>query len=124
MPRMERNRAKWRTNWLLGGGTAICGISLVIFLGLLPSESPIKLVPWSLLGGVLGVAVGYLGRRSVKDWRKPLVLIPLVIAFFVARHVVWSDDASPALLVGVLSFFSLFFGTALGLGVDMLEESR
>jgi hypothetical protein len=100
------------------------GVSLVIFLGLLPSESPIKLMPSFLLGGVLGLTVGYLGRRSVKDWRKPPVLIPLGIAFFVGGHVVWSDDESPALLVGALTFFSLFFGTALGLGVDMLEESR
>jgi predicted benzoate:H+ symporter BenE len=121
---MESGSREGRRNWLLGGGTAVSGVSLVIFVGILPSESPIKLVPWCLAGGALGVVVGYFGRKSVKDWRKPLVLIPLIIAFFAARHVVWSDDAPLALLVGVLSFFSLFFATVLGLGVHLLEEAR
>jgi hypothetical protein len=113
-----------RHRWLVGGLIALIGPLLAIFLTIIPSEDPYKLLPWLGFGLLAGICLGYLGRRSVKDWRKPAMLVPIVVVIMLANKVVWSEDEPVGLSVALLAFFSLFFGTAAFFGIDLDRGSE
>jgi hypothetical protein len=104
--------------WLIGCLIALIGPLLAIFLTILPSENPFALLPWLGLGLVAGICLGYVGRRSVQDWRKPAMLVPIILVIMLANKVVWSEDEPVGLSVALLGFFSLFFGVVTLFGID------
>lgn len=76
-------------------------------------EEPASALIWFLVGAITGGAVGYFGRQGTSDWTKPIVLVPIAAAFFLARHAIYSENEPVELSTLVLGFFTLFFSTFL-----------